>query len=83
MRPSRRSRVIGQDVVSTEDASLEAVVGDLLRARGWRIAMGESCTGGLATTRLTDVAGCSAYVDRTIVAYSNDAKTELLGCRPR
>lgn len=71
--------VMGQDVVSTLGASLEAVVGDLLKARGWRIAMGESCTGGLATTLLTDVAGSSAYVDRTIVAYSNDAKTELLG----
>ncbi len=71
--------VMGPDVVSTLGASLEAVVGDLLKARGWRIAMGESCTGGLATTLLTDVAGSSAYVDRTIVAYSNDAKTELLG----
>ncbi len=71
--------VMGLDVVSTLGASLEAVVGDLLKARGWRIAMGESCTGGLATTLLTDVAGSSAYVDRTIVAYSNDAKTELLG----
>jgi nicotinamide-nucleotide amidase len=70
--------VMGVDVVSAQGALLEAVVGDLLKARGWRIAMGESCTGGLATALLTDVAGSSAYVDRTIVAYSNDAKTELL-----
>jgi competence/damage-inducible protein CinA-like protein len=71
--------VMGLDIVSAQGASLEAVVGDLLKARGWRIAMGESCTGGLATTLLTDVAGSSAYVDRTVVAYSNEAKIELLG----
>ena len=71
--------VLGTDVVSIGGASLEAVVGDLLKARGWHIAMGESCTGGLATAMLTDIAGSSAYVDRTIVAYSNEAKIELLG----
>jgi nicotinamide-nucleotide amidase len=71
--------VMQLDVVSIDGASLEVVVGDLLKARGWRIAMGESCTGGLATTLLTDVPGSSAYVDRTVVAYSNDAKIELLG----
>ena len=51
----------------------------LLRARGWRIALAESCTGGMATSRLTDVAGSSDYVDRSWVVYSNDAKRELLG----
>jgi nicotinamide-nucleotide amidase len=71
--------VMGLDIVSLHGASLEAVVGDLLKAKGWRIAMGESCTGGLATTLLTDVAGSSAYVDRTVVAYSNESKIELLG----
>jgi nicotinamide-nucleotide amidase len=55
------------------------VVGDLLRARGLRIAVGESCTGGLVTSRLTDVAGSSDYVERGVVAYSNRAKLELLG----
>jgi nicotinamide-nucleotide amidase len=69
---------MGRDVVSVGGALLEAVVGDLLKARGWRIAMAESCTGGLATALLTDIAGSSAYVDRTIVAYSNEAKVELL-----
>ena len=71
--------VMGIDIVSVDGAPLEAVVGDLLKARGWRIAMGESCTGGLATALLTDIAGSSAYVDRTVVAYSNEAKIELLG----
>ena len=62
-----------------EGESLEQAVGDLLRARGWRIAFAESCTGGLATSRMTDVAGSSDYVDRSVVVYSNEAKTDLLG----
>jgi nicotinamide-nucleotide amidase len=50
-----------------------------LRARRWHIALAESCTGGLATSRLTDVSGSSDYVERSVVAYSNASKTELLG----
>ena len=46
---------------------------------GWRVALAESCTGGLATSRLTDVPGSSDYVERSVIAYSNAAKVELLG----
>ena len=70
--------VLGRDVVSVDGATLEAVVGQLLKARGWWVAVAESCTGGLATSRLTDVPGSSEYVERSIVAYSNRAKIELL-----
>ena len=70
---------LGPDLVSTDGAVLEAVVGDLLRARGWWVAFAESCTGGLATSRMTDVPGSSAYVERSVVVYSNRAKIELLG----
>ncbi|MGD9903889.1 MAG: CinA family nicotinamide mononucleotide deamidase-related protein [Vicinamibacterales bacterium] len=69
---------LGEDVVSTDGASLEQAVGVALTARGWRIGLAESCTGGLATARLTDVAGSSAYVDAAVVAYSNAAKTAHL-----
>ena len=71
--------ILGDDIVSRDQRSLEQVVGDLLRARAWRIAMAESCTGGLATSLLTDVAGSSDYVERGVVAYSNAAKVDLLG----
>ena len=64
--------------MSTDGAVLEAVVGDLLRARGWWVAFAESCTGGLATSRMTDIPGSSDYVERSVVAYSNRAKIELL-----
>lgn len=71
--------VMRDDVFTVDAKTLEEVVGELLRVRRWKIALAESCTGGLTTSRLTDVAGSSDYVERSIVAYSNDAKIELLG----
>jgi competence/damage-inducible protein CinA-like protein len=73
---------LGADVYSTDGRTLEQVVGDLLVARGLRIAAAESCTGGLITSRLTDVPGSSRYVDQSVITYSNAAKTELLGVPP-
>ena len=71
--------VLGLDIFTDDGQSLEEVVGGLLRARGWRIAVAESCTGGLTSSRLTDVPGSSDYVDRAAVTYSNRAKVEWLG----
>ena len=71
--------VLGRDLVSSDGASLEEVVGRLLRARGQRVAVAESCTGGLIASRLTDVPGSSAYVHGGWVAYDNAAKTAQLG----
>jgi nicotinamide-nucleotide amidase len=74
------SAVMGEDIFTHDaHAGIEQVVGELLRARGWKIALAESCTGGLATSRLTDVAGSSDYVERGVIAYSNAAKIEMLG----
>ena len=70
--------VLGEDVFSTDGRSLEHVVGDLLVERGLTIGVAESCTGGLVTSRLTDVAGSSRYVMQSVVTYSNDAKVQLL-----
>jgi len=49
------------------------------RATGRRIAVAESCTGGMVSAALTDVAGASDVFDRGFVTYSNAAKTEMLG----
>ena len=49
------------------------------RAREWRIATAESCTGGLIAGCLTEIAGSSDVVDRGFVTYSNEAKIEMLG----
>jgi nicotinamide-nucleotide amidase len=52
---------------------------DACRARGWKIALAESCTGGLISAALTAIPGASDVVDRGFVTYSNDAKLEVLG----
>jgi nicotinamide-nucleotide amidase len=49
------------------------------RARGLKIATAESCTGGLVSALLTEIAGSSDVFERGFVTYSNDAKMELLG----
>jgi nicotinamide-nucleotide amidase len=71
--------VLGSAIYSTDGRPLEAVVGELLREAGWTIAAAESCTGGLLMSRLTDVPGSSAYVDRGVVCYSDRSKTDLVG----
>ncbi|MDP9057298.1 MAG: CinA family protein [Pseudomonadota bacterium] len=48
-------------------------------AAGRRLAVAESCTGGLVSSALTEVAGSSAVFDRGFVTYSNEAKQQLLG----
>jgi len=70
---------LGPAVYSTDGRALEVVVGDLLRERKLTIAVAESCTGGLLTSRLTDVPGSSDYVERGVVCYSNRSKTDLAG----
>jgi nicotinamide-nucleotide amidase len=70
---------LGTAVYSVDGRNLEAVVGDLLREKRFTIATAESCTGGLLTSRLTDVPGSSAYVERGFTCYSNRSKIELVG----
>lgn len=67
------------------DPELEAAARGVLTAfesRGWRLALAESCTGGLAAAALTAVPGSSRVVEAGVVSYSNAAKTRLLGVEP-
>lgn len=59
--------------------NVEILVGDELRKRGWRLAIAESCTGGLIGHRLTNIAGSSTYYLGSITAYAYRAKVRLLG----
>lgn len=68
------------------DSLLPAEIGDLARrviaenvAIGRKVAVAESCTGGLVAAALTEVPGSSAVLDRGFVTYSNEAKNQLLG----
>ena len=58
--------------------SLERQVGRLLHARGLKLALAESCTGGLLSSRITDVPGSSEYFLGGVVAYAYEAKVALL-----
>ena len=78
LEPALRG-AFGSAWFGVDDETLEALVGRLLRARGWTLALAESCTGGLVGHRLTQVGGSSAYFERGFVVYSNAAKQALLG----
>lgn len=55
-----------------------AVLGAALKARGFTLALAESCTGGMVAQYITSVAGSSAWFDRGFITYSNVAKVEIL-----
>lgn len=63
------------------DKPLEIMIGNLLRRRGWCIAMAESCTGGRLGDRITNIPGASDYFEGNIIAYSYEAKVRLLGVK--
>ena len=66
-------------VYSTDSESQEELVGRLLREKKMKLAVAESCTGGLLAAKITNIAGSSDYFDRGVVTYSNQAKTQSLG----
>ena len=69
------SRLLDADLA----AQWVAPLADALRARGWRLVIAESCTGGLVAATCTALAGSSDWFERGFVTYSNAAKTEQLG----
>lgn len=57
----------------------EEEIGKILIQKGFTIAVAESCTGGLLSSRLTDVSGSSSYITLNLVTYANEAKHKMLG----
>jgi len=70
---------IADNVFAEGEATMEEAVGKLLIGKKVKLAIAESCTGGLIGHRLTNVAGSSRYFKADLVTYSNDAKAKLLG----
>jgi nicotinamide-nucleotide amidase len=68
---------------SEDGRELHEVVAALLKERKLKLALAESCTGGLLAARLTSVPGASAFFERGCVTYSNASKSDLLGVDPR
>jgi nicotinamide-nucleotide amidase len=65
---------------SLDGETIDSQVARLLT--GHRLGLAESCSGGLLAARITDVPGASEYMAGGVVAYSNEAKAELLGVEP-
>ena len=74
--------LISDYLLATEDISLEALAGRLLKLQGMTIATAESCTGGRLAAALNAQSGSSAYYMGSVVAYDNSVKTNILGVSP-
>lgn len=72
-----------EKVCETYDESLPSAVGKLLIKKKRTLALAESCTGGLAAHRVTDVPGSSRYFLGGIVSYSDRVKSSMLGVDAR
>ena len=69
-----------RETFSLDGSTIDSQVAALLKGR--RLGLGESCSGGLLAARITDLPGASEYMAGSVVAYSNEAKVDLLGVDP-
>ncbi len=73
--------IVGDYMLSEDDASLSEVVVRLLTEKHWSVATAESCTGGMIASAITDVAGSSEVFRYGWVTYANEAKMQELGVK--
>lgn len=73
--------VLGPIIYGEAKDDLAAVVLDLMRARGFKLAVAESCTGGLLGARITEIPGSSDVMLGGVIAYANDVKEKQLGVK--
>lgn len=71
--------ILGDQMYSDEDDTLEKCIGKLLQGTGKTISTAESCTGGSIAAMLTSVAGSSEYFLGSVVSYANSVKSGVLG----
>ena len=71
--------ILGEQMYSDEDDTLEMCIGKLLQGTGKTISTAESCTGGSIAAMLTSVAGSSEYFLGSVVSYANSVKSGVLG----
>lgn len=75
------SKLISKNIYSTKDEKLEEVVGKILTEKRLTLSTAESCTGGLLSSKITDIPGSSKYYLGGINAYSNEMKSKILGVK--
>lgn len=78
---SSLSEILGDAIVYKEDLPLEKIIGLILNENNNTLATAESCTGGHIAHCITRIPGSSAYFKGSVVAYSNEIKTRVLGVR--
>lgn len=71
-------RALGEHIVGFGDETLAATTAKHLISAGLTLSLAESCTGGLIAKLLTDQAGASTFLDRSVVTYANSAKIDCL-----
>ena len=79
---ARVRSIVGDQVFGIDDQTMESVVLDLLRQRGWTLGLAESVTGGLVAARITNVPGASEVFRGSVVSYASQVKFDLLGVEP-
>jgi nicotinamide-nucleotide amidase len=72
------SQLLGNAIVAYEDIPIEKIVGTILTEQGKMVATAESCTGGNIARSFTSIPGSSTFFKGSIVAYSNEIKTNIL-----
>ncbi|ABS61429.1 competence/damage-inducible protein A [Fervidobacterium nodosum] len=70
---------LGESVYALDDKEMHDVVYELLVKNNYTVSFAESCTGGLISSTFVDIPGVSSVFKGSVVAYSNEAKIEILG----
>ena len=74
-------KIIPEFIYGENEESLEMVIGKLLSSKKWTLSTAESCTGGEIAHLITGIPGSSAYYKGSVIAYSNEVKTRVLGVK--
>lgn len=72
-------QILGNAIVAFDDLPVEKIVSEILKSKGLTLATAESCTGGNIAHQLTLIPGSSEFFKGSVVAYSNEIKTGMLG----
>ena len=72
-------KIIPQFIYGEDEDTLEISIGNLFKFKQQTVCSAESCTGGKIASLITSIPGCSDYFKGSVIAYSNSAKSNILG----